>query len=157
MANKVEIDVIANDLASAALDIVKTKLAGIGGTAGMVATATLAMGAAAVTALMAAADAAQKYDQQVKELMLRTGGTAEETSRLIQTVDDAGVSYETLTTAMRFAVKNGIETSIESIAKLSTEYNALKTPVEKGQFLHDKFGKSGMDMARSMERGGDAI
>ena len=99
--NTVSIDVIANDLASAALDMVKTKLGAIGGTAGMVATATVALGAATVTALMAAADAAQKYDQQVKELMLRTGGTAEETSRLIQTVDDAGISYETLSTAMR--------------------------------------------------------
>ena len=157
MANKVEIDVIANDLASAALDMVKTKLAGIGGTAGMVATATLAMGAAVVTSLLAAAESAQKYDQQVKELMLRTGGTAEETSRLIQTVDDAGISYETLSTAMRFAVKNGIEPSIQSIAKLSDEYLALNTPVEKGQFLLDKFGRSGMDMARIMDKGGDAI
>ena len=103
--NTVSIDVVANDLASAALDMVKTKLAGIGGTAGMVATASLAMGAAVVTSLLAAAEAAQAYDQQVKELMLRTGGTAEETSRLIQTVDDAGISYETLSTAMRFAVK----------------------------------------------------
>ena len=60
--NTVSIDVVANDLASAALDMVKTKLAGIGGTAGMVATATVAMGAAVVTSLMAAAEAAQAYD-----------------------------------------------------------------------------------------------
>ncbi|MBK6423885.1 MAG: hypothetical protein IPF77_17070, partial [Gemmatimonadetes bacterium] len=93
----------------------------------------------------------------VKELMLRTGGTAEETSRLIQTVDDAGISYETLSTAMRFAVKNGIEPNIQSIAKLSDEYLALNGPVERGQYLLDKFGRSGMDMARIMDMGGEAI
>ena len=157
MANKIEIDVIANDLASAALDLVKNKLMGIGGTAGMVGVAAVTMGAAIVTGLSKAKDAAQAYDQQVKELMLRTGGTAEETSRLIQTVDDAGISYETLSTAMRFAVKNGIEPNIESIARLSTEYLALNGPVERGQFLLDKFGRSGMDMARIMDMGGAAI
>ena len=157
MANKIEIDVVANDLASAALDLVKNKLMGIGGTAGMVGTAALTMGAAIVTGLNNAKNAAQAYDQQVKELMLRTGGTAEETSRLIQTVDDAGISYETLSTAMRFAVKNGIEPNIESIARLSTEYLALNGPVERGQFLLDKFGRSGMDMARIMDMGGEAI
>jgi len=88
--NTVSIDVVANDLASAALDLVKNKLMGIGGTAGMVGVAAVTMGAAIVTGLSKAKDAAQAYDQQVKELMLRTGGTAEETSRLIQTVDDAG-------------------------------------------------------------------
>ena len=157
MANKIEIDVVANDLASAALDLVKNKLMGIGGTAGLVGMAAVTMGAAIVTGLSKAKDAAQAYDQQVKELMLRTGGTAEETSRLIQTVDDAGISYETLSTAMRFAVKNGIEPNIESIARLSTEYLALNGPVERGQFLLDKFGRSGMDMARIMDMGGEAI
>ena len=155
--NTVSIDVVANDLASAALDLVKNKLMGIGGTAGMVGTAALTMGAAIVTGLNNAKNAAQAYDQQVKELMLRTGGTAEETSRLIQTVDDAGISYETLSTAMRFAVKNGIEPNIQSIAKLSDEYLALNGPVERGQYLLDKFGRSGMDMARIMDMGGASI
>ncbi len=157
MANKVEIDIIAQDLASTALDMVRNKLMDMGGKAALVGTAALTMGAAIVTGLKKAADAAQAYDQQVKELMLRTGGTAEETSRLIQTVDDAGVSYETLSTAMRFAVKNGIEPNIESIARLSSEYIALNDPIAKGQFLLDKFGRSGMDMARIMDMGGEAI
>jgi len=155
--NTVSIDVVANDLASHALDLVKGKLMEMGGKAALVGTAALTMGAAIVTGLSKAKDAAQAYDQQVKELMLRTGGTAEETSRLIQTVDDAGVSYETLSTAMRFAVKNGIEPNIESIARLSTEYLALNGPVERGQFLLEKFGRSGMDMARIMDMGGEAI
>lgn len=157
MAEKVEINVIANDLASAALELVKNKLMDIGGTTALVGSAALMMGTAIVTGLNAAKDAAMEYDQQVYEMMLRTGGTAEETSRLIQVVDDAGVSYGTLQTAMKFAVKNGIEPNIESLANLSDEYLSLAPGVERGQFLLDKFGKSGMDMARAMELGGDAL
>ncbi len=155
--NTVTIDIVGNDLAEKAFDAVKAKLKEIGGTAGMVGLTALTMGATIVSAMSKAAAAAQAYDQQVKELMLRTGGTAEETSRLIQTVDDAGISYETLSTAMRFAVKNGIEPNIESIARLSTEYLALESPVARGQFLLDKFGRSGMDMARIMDMGGESI
>ena len=157
MANKVEIDIIANNLADSALQAVQQSLKNIGGTAGAVGLAAVTMGAAIVTAMTKAASAAQTYDQRIKELMLRTGGTAEETSRLVQTVDDAGISYETLSTAMRFAVKNGIEPNIKGLAALSDQYKALDSPIERGQFLLDKFGRSGMDMARAMELGGDAL
>jgi hypothetical protein len=157
MAEKVEISVVANDLASGALNLIKDKLASIGGTTALVGTAAVTMGVAVVGALAASTDAAYAYDQQVKELMLRTGGTAEETSRLIQVVDDAGIEYGTLTTAMKFAVKNGIEPNVQSLIKLSDEYLALAPGVERGKFLLDKFGKSGMDMARIMDLGGDAI
>ena len=157
MAERVEINVIANDLASAALDLVKNKLMSIGGTTALVGTAALTMGAAVVTGLAKATTAAQAYDQQVYELMLRTGGTAEQTSRLIQVVDDAGISYQTLETAMKFAVKNGIEPNVQSLAALSDEYLSLNSGVERGQFLLDKFGRSGMDMARIMDLGGNAI
>jgi hypothetical protein len=157
MANKIEIDVIANDLASAAIDLVKNKLASMGNTAGMVGAIAVTAGVAMATALFKAADAAQTYDQQVKELMLRTGGTADETSRLIQVIDDVGIEYGTLQTAMKFAVKNGIEPNIQSLAALSDQYKALKSPVEQGQFLLEKFGKSGMEMTRAMDMGGAAL
>jgi hypothetical protein len=100
---------------------------------------------------------AQEYDQSVRDLMLSTGGSAEATSRLIQVVDDAGVSYDTLKTAMKFAVKNGIEPSTESLMKLSDQYLALAPGVERGQFLLERFGKSGLNMARVMELGSSAI
>jgi hypothetical protein len=100
---------------------------------------------------------AQEYDQSVRDLMLSTGGGAEATSRLIQVVDDAGVSYDTLKTAMKFAVKNGIEPSTESLMKLSDQYLALAPGVERGQFLLERFGKSGLDMARVMELGSNKI
>ena len=97
----------------------------------------------------------QKYNQEVLDMMISTGGTAEETSRLIQVVYDAGVSYDTLKNAMKLAIKNGVEPNIEGIAALADEYNSLKDPIAQGQLLMDKFGKSGLEMGRVMVLGGD--
>lgn len=102
-------------------------------------------------------DEAQKYDQQIRDVMLSTGATAEESSRLVQVVDDAGVSYSTLKTAMKMASKEGIEPNIASLQSLSDQYLKLAPGVERNQFLLDKFGKSGLDMARVMELGGSTI
>ncbi len=100
---------------------------------------------------------AQEYDQTIMDVMIATGGNAEESSRLVNVIDDVGISYETLKTAMKMASKDGIEPNIESLAKLSDEYLKLSPGVERNQFLMDKFGKSGMDMARAMELGGDKL
>ena len=102
-------------------------------------------------------DVAQEYNQSVKDMMLSTGGTAEETSKLIQVIDDVGISYGTLETAMKMASKAGIEPNIESLAQLSDEYLKLAPGVERNQFLMEKFGRSGMDMARAMDMGGNAL
>ena len=152
-ANSVQIDIVAKDLASAALQAVQQSLMKIGGTAGAIGLAFVATGAAIATGMGKAISTAQQYDQQVKELMLSTGGTALATSKLIQTVDDAGVSYETLKTAMKFAVRNGIEPNIEALARLSDAYLSLGSGVERGQLLLKSFGRSGLDMARVMDLG----
>lgn len=105
----------------------------------------------------ATVDKAQEYDQTIKDVMLSTGATAEASSRLVQVVDDAGVSYGTLKTAMKNASKDGIEPNIASLQMLSDQYLKLAPGVERNQFLLDKFGKSGLEMARVMELGGSAI
>lgn len=100
---------------------------------------------------------AQAYDQQIRDVMLSTGATAEESSRLVQVVDDAGVSYGVLKTAMKMASKEGIEPNIASLQSLSDKYLQLAPGVERNKFLMDTFGKSGLEMARVMELGGDAL
>jgi len=125
----------------------------------------VATNAAVVTAAIAIATQSydklitqtQKYNQEVLDMMISTKETAEETSKLIQVVDDTGVSYETLKNAMKLAIKNGVEPNIEGIASLADEYNNLKDPVKQGQLLMDKFGKSGLEMGRVMVLGGDAL
>jgi hypothetical protein len=100
---------------------------------------------------------AQEYDQTIMDVMISTGGNAKESSQLVQVIDDVGISYETLKTAMKMASKEGIEPNIQSLAQLSDEYLKLAPGVERNQFLMDKFGKSGMDMARAMELGGPRL
>lgn len=97
------------------------------------------------------------YAEQVKNMSRNIGASAEETSRLIQVADDVRISYESLNVAMKTAQKDGIEMSVESLARLSDEYNRLAPGVERTQFLLDKFGKSGLEMGKLMEQGGDKI
>jgi len=97
------------------------------------------------------------YAEQVKNMSRSLGASAEETSRLIQVADDVRVSYDTLKIAMKEAQKDGIDPNIEGLAKLADEYVKLQSPTEKTKFLLDKFGKSGMEMGKLMEKGGDGI
>ena len=86
-----------------------------------------------------------------------TGSSAEEVSRLIQVSDDLQISTESLEKAMAGAVRKGIDPSVDSIASLSDQYLALAPGLERSQFLVEKFGRSGLEMAKLMEQGGDKI
>ena len=97
------------------------------------------------------------YAEQVKNMSRSLGASAEETSRLIQVADDVRVSYDTLKIAMKEAQKDGIDPNIEGLAKLADQYVKLQSPTEKTKFLLDKFGKSGMEMGKLMEKGGDGV
>lgn len=100
---------------------------------------------------------AQEYDQSIYGIMASTGGTADETSRLVQVMDDAGVSLDTVKRALKEMAKDGTAPTIEELARLSDEFLAFEDPASRGQFLLDKFGKSGGDMARAMALGGDNL
>ena len=97
------------------------------------------------------------YAEQVKNMSRSLGASAEETSRLIQVADDVRISYDTLKIAMKEAQKDGIDPNIEGLAKLADQYVKIQSPTEKTKFLLDKFGKSGMEMGKLMEKGGDGI
>ena len=97
------------------------------------------------------------YAEQVKNLSRNIGASAEETSRLIQVADDVRVSYESLSVAMKFAQKNGVEVSIESMAVLADRYNALSSPIEKQNLLMKNFGRGGLEMGKLLSKGGNEI
>jgi len=97
------------------------------------------------------------YAEQVKNMSRSLGASAEETSRLIQVADDVRISYDSLNVAMKMAQKDGITPNIEGLAKLSDQYLSLAPGVERTKFLLDKFGKSGLEMGKLMEKGGDGI
>jgi hypothetical protein len=97
------------------------------------------------------------YGTQVQKLSLFTGMTNEETSRMIQLADDAFVSVESLQMGLRYMSENGVVPSVEGLIQLSDEFNSIEDPLARSQFLLDKFGRSGMEMAKVMELGGDNI
>jgi hypothetical protein len=97
------------------------------------------------------------YAEQVKNMSRAIGASAEETSRIIQVADDVRISYDSLKIAMKEAQKDGIEPNIEGLAKLADKYVALSSPIAKQKLLLDTFGKSGLEMGKLMEKGGDGI
>jgi hypothetical protein len=98
-----------------------------------------------------------KYADSVRDVSRSLGSTTEEASRLIQVADDVFISYDKLTIAMKMAQKQGIDPSIEGLAKLADKYLSLAPGVERTQFLLKTFGKSGAEMGKLMEKGGEGI
>jgi len=121
----------------------------------------LAAVAAAVTAVAAftvdATNETIKYANEVRAMSQLTGQSAEESSRLLQVMDDMKVSTDTLTMATKTLSKQGLTMNIETLAKLSDEYNSLGNAADKTAFLVKNFGKSGLGMAEAMEKGGAAL
>jgi hypothetical protein len=119
--------------------------------------AITSISSAIVTSLKNSWQGYMDYAVQVRNTTRSLGVGAEEASRLIQVADDVTISYDSLASAMKIAQKNGIDPSIEGLAKLSDMYLQLAPGVERTQFLLDTFGKSGQEMGKLMEKGGEGI
>lgn len=95
--------------------------------------------------------------QEVRSLSLATGAGYEETSRLIQVFDDAGVDAGRLRAAMLALKNQGIAPSIDSIAKLADEYRAIQDPNEKVMFLTKNLGSRGVELGKIFDMTGKQI
>ncbi|MHC1739724.1 MAG: hypothetical protein AB9897_01290 [Anaerolineaceae bacterium] len=94
---------------------------------------------------------------QVRDLTKLNGEKAESESRLIEMADDQLLSYEALSKGMEAASKKGIDTSTDSLMRLSDQYLALAPGQERAKFLTDTFGKSGAEMYKIMELGSKVL
>lgn len=97
------------------------------------------------------------YADQVRDMMRLTGMGAEASSRMIQVADDLKISYGEMSIALKYMVRQGLDPSIDSLAKLSDEYLTLQPGLERSAFLMEKFGRSGVSMAEMMEQGSAAL
>lgn len=159
MPSKVEIIVEAKDKASGQLSAVGRAFDGIRDRITSLISANLLedLGRSMLNFGKDAVESTVKYANQVRELQLISGQTAEESSRMIQVFDDFKISVDALTPAFRKMSSEGLTPNIETLAQLSDEFLALQTPLEKNRLLMDKFGRAGLDMAALMSKGGDAI
>lgn len=97
------------------------------------------------------------YAAQVRDTARSLGVDAEQASRLIQVADDVTISYESMTASMKYAQKEGIDVSIEGLARLADQYLALEPGIERQQFLFATFGRQGAEMGKLLEQGSAGI
>ena len=83
------------------------------------------------------------YGKEVESVSRKLGITAEEASKLIQVSDDLEVDYSVLTQVMKEGLKDGIVPSIDGIADLAKEYQAIADPAKRAAFATEKFGQIG--------------
>lgn len=105
-------------------------------------------------------ETAEKYVNNavaVGNMARNLGTTTEEASRLKEVADDLGIGMDTLTTSFKLAQKDGFQPTVAGLADMADEYNKLAPGVERTQFLLDRFGKSGEDMGKLLEKGGESI
>lgn len=115
---------------------------------------------AVIGAGKAAYDAMQGWSKlatQVESYSRLTNTSAEDSSKLIESTGDLGISFEALEKAMETASRNGLDTSIQGIKNLSEQYLKLNPGQERAKFLMDNLGKSGEDLAKYMELGAAGI
>ncbi len=126
--------------------------------------AMMALETVGVAALGALSDGVRKavketlsYAATVRQLSRVSGAGAEDTSRMIQMVDDLGISLGDLETAMRGAAQKGVVVTTDNLARMSDEYLALAPGIERNTYLLDNFGRSGLNMAAVLSSGSQAI
>lgn len=120
-------------------------------------TTAIAVGKKMIDFTKQAVQETEAYVSSIVDLARVVGMTTEEMSKLVQAGDDVFISQENMTKALKAAVKQGIDVSIEGIKNLSREYLALDPKVDRGQWLFQRFGKSGADMGKLLEKGADGI
>lgn len=98
-----------------------------------------------------------KYNEQVRDLSFVTGTGAEKTSRLLQVLDDYQLTAEDVTVATKAMTKQGYEPTVDTIAKLSDQYNSLNSTQEKNAFILKNFGKGGLQWVNLLSQGSDNI
>jgi len=98
-----------------------------------------------------------KYAGSVRDLAAVSGTGAVEASKLLQVLDDYELTAQDVTAATRFMTKAGLTPTIDTLAKLSDQYNAINDPMAKNEFILQKLGRGGLQWVNVLKQGGDAL
>lgn len=157
MANQIEIDIVARDLASGILNGITSKLGAIGDVIKGLGPLGLGAIGAGFQFISQAVNETIGYIDKVDEFSRSIGTTAEESARLIQASERLSISQNNLQAALEFAAKKGMDVSIEGLRKLAEQYIAIQDPAERAAFLMKTFGTNGDSMGKMLELGADGI
>lgn len=164
MTARVQVVVEAQDAASGVLRGITSQLGDMGNVINELTSKNISWGNVAeqattmvVKGLQESYEAAQKYSQSVRDLALVSGTGAEESSRLLQVLDDFQISAEDVTAATRVMTKNGLVPTVETLAKLSDQYLSINDAQERNDFILKNLGRSGLQWVNVLNQGSDAL
>lgn len=96
------------------------------------------------------------YAAEVRRAADATGMSTEETSRLIQVLDDVKIEYGALEKVIQ---KNAdiYDYSTNGLAAMSAEYLSLTSKTEQAAFMEERFGKGWISFVPLMKKGEESI
>lgn len=105
----------------------------------------------------ATAGKAAAYNKEIRETSINLGLSTEETSRIVQAMDDYGVSASSVTTALEMMTKRGVQPSIENLAQLADKFVSISDPVERAALMTETLGRNWTTLTPMLSQGGDAF
>jgi hypothetical protein len=102
--------------------------------------------------MKAAIDETVKWAGDIDKLSRNTGLSTEEASKLAIVAGDVGIEMGTLERALKKMNKEGLELNIDTLKKVSKEYNATNDPVERLKIATKNFGAAAQDMTEILSR-----
>jgi hypothetical protein len=97
------------------------------------------------------------YNLEMGDLAKVWNTSAEEASAMVQVADDVRISQEQMATAMKFAMKNGVEPSIVGLKEAAAKYQSFTDTQERAAWASKTFGKAWTEVARLLEMSPDQI
>lgn len=122
--------------------------------------AAFVIAAAGAIIIKTAKDSYEAYEKLaggILDVSIASGTTAEESSKLIQVLDDYKISADDLVTASKAMKEKGLSPTIETLASLADKFVAIKDPTERLKFAYDNLGKSADKYLNVLAKGGDVI
>jgi hypothetical protein len=164
MAARVQVVVEAKDATSGVFRAITSQLGAFGGlveeiTAKQINWGNVGQQAAqmVINGLKESIRATTEYAREVRDLSLASGQSAEESSRMLQVLDDYQLTAEDAKTATRALTKEGLAPTIDTIAHLSSEYLNLTSIEERNAFVQKNLGRAGQEWLNLLNQGPAAI
>jgi hypothetical protein len=160
MPARVQIVVEASDAAGGVFRALTSQLGAFGGIIEEVTAKNVSWGNVAQQATQLVIDglkesirATTEYAREVRDLSLASGQTAEQSSRMLQVLDDYELSAEDAKTATRALTKEGLAPTIDTIANLSGEFQKLTSVEERNAFVQKNLGRAGQEWLNLLAQG----
>jgi hypothetical protein len=164
MAARVQVIIEAKDQSSGVFRTVGSHVKNLAGSINNVANSyggwadiAARAGQAVINTLKESVAATREYAKEVRDLALVSGTGAEESSRLLQVLDDFEISADDVNTAVRKMTQQGIVPTVDALAKLSDEYRTINGAQERNEFILKNLGRSGLQWVNVLNQGGKAI